>query len=214
MFSAPLSAPPRSALPAAHLTRPSTAPAAGNCSARRLATLQMVQGHIADMAIEIDAAALLVYRAAWTKDTGAARGDARSGHGQALRHRGGAARHRRSRADSWRRRRAFGSSGRSTVSRNPGAAESTKELPMSRKSSSPDRLPQRQGANMTTRKTSRNSAPPRTSIRSRATICRPPINGRICCWTGREFQYPEYLNAGGRTHRPHGRARLRRPAPR
>jgi acyl-CoA dehydrogenase len=35
--------------------------------------LQMVQGHIADMALEIDAAALLVYRAAWTKDNGAAR---------------------------------------------------------------------------------------------------------------------------------------------
>ena len=33
----------------------------------------MVQGHIADMALEIDAAALLVYRAAWAKDTGAAR---------------------------------------------------------------------------------------------------------------------------------------------
>ena len=38
-----------------------------------LSELQMVQGHIADMALEIDAAALLVYRAAWTKDTGAAR---------------------------------------------------------------------------------------------------------------------------------------------
>lgn len=35
--------------------------------------LQMVQGHIADMALDIDAAALLVYRAAWTKDQGAAR---------------------------------------------------------------------------------------------------------------------------------------------
>ena len=34
---------------------------------------QMVQGHIADMAVDIDAAALLVYRAAWTKDSGAAR---------------------------------------------------------------------------------------------------------------------------------------------
>jgi len=33
----------------------------------------MVQGHLADMAVKIDAAALLVYRAAWTKDTGAAR---------------------------------------------------------------------------------------------------------------------------------------------
>jgi acyl-CoA dehydrogenase len=38
-----------------------------------LADLQMVQGHMADMALEIDAAALLVYRAAWTKDMGAAR---------------------------------------------------------------------------------------------------------------------------------------------
>jgi len=38
-----------------------------------LAELQMVQGHIADMATEIDAAALLVYRAAWAKDMGAAR---------------------------------------------------------------------------------------------------------------------------------------------
>lgn len=38
-----------------------------------LADLQMVQGHIADMAVDIDAAALLVYRAAWTKDMGAAR---------------------------------------------------------------------------------------------------------------------------------------------
>jgi acyl-CoA dehydrogenase len=38
-----------------------------------LAELQMVQGHLADMALDIDAAALLVYRAAWTKDMGAAR---------------------------------------------------------------------------------------------------------------------------------------------
>ena len=38
-----------------------------------LGDLQMVQGHIADMALDIDAAALLVYRAAWVKDKGAAR---------------------------------------------------------------------------------------------------------------------------------------------
>lgn len=38
-----------------------------------LAELQMVQGHIADMALDIDASALLVYRAAWAKDSGAAR---------------------------------------------------------------------------------------------------------------------------------------------
>ncbi len=35
--------------------------------------LQMVQGHIAEMALDVDAAALLVYRAAWTKDSGADR---------------------------------------------------------------------------------------------------------------------------------------------
>ncbi|MCH2164297.1 MAG: acyl-CoA dehydrogenase family protein [Marinovum sp.] len=35
--------------------------------------LQMVQGHIADMALDVDASALLVYRAAWAKDCGAHR---------------------------------------------------------------------------------------------------------------------------------------------
>ncbi|MEM7301331.1 MAG: acyl-CoA dehydrogenase family protein [Pseudomonadota bacterium] len=35
-----------------------------------LSELQMVQGHIADMALDVDASALLTYRAAWTKDSG------------------------------------------------------------------------------------------------------------------------------------------------
>jgi acyl-CoA dehydrogenase len=35
--------------------------------------LQMVQGHLADMVLDIDAAALLVYRAAWAKDSGVTR---------------------------------------------------------------------------------------------------------------------------------------------
>ena len=38
-----------------------------------LSSLQLVQGKIAEMALDIDAAALLVYRAAWVKDSGAAR---------------------------------------------------------------------------------------------------------------------------------------------
>jgi acyl-CoA dehydrogenase len=38
-----------------------------------LADLQMVRAQIAEMALDVDAAALLVYRAAWTKDSGAAR---------------------------------------------------------------------------------------------------------------------------------------------
>jgi acyl-CoA dehydrogenase len=52
--------------------------AAAMCQTRRrfggtLADLQIVQGHLADMALDVDAAALLVYRAAWAKDAGAAR---------------------------------------------------------------------------------------------------------------------------------------------
>jgi acyl-CoA dehydrogenase len=38
-----------------------------------LADLPLAQTTLADMATEIDASALLVYRAAWTKDRGAAR---------------------------------------------------------------------------------------------------------------------------------------------
>lgn len=38
-----------------------------------LAELQIVQAQLAEMALDVDAAALLVYRAAWTKDMGAAR---------------------------------------------------------------------------------------------------------------------------------------------
>ena len=38
-----------------------------------LSELQMVQGHLADMALDIDASALLIYRAAWAKDAGASR---------------------------------------------------------------------------------------------------------------------------------------------
>lgn len=38
-----------------------------------LSELQMVQAHIAEMALRVDASALLIYRAAWTKDSGAPR---------------------------------------------------------------------------------------------------------------------------------------------
>lgn len=45
------------------------------CAARRvagknLAEFQLTQGRLADMALDVDAAALLVYRAAWARDTG------------------------------------------------------------------------------------------------------------------------------------------------
>ena len=38
-----------------------------------LGDLQMIQGHLADMSVDIDASALLIYRAAWIKDSGAER---------------------------------------------------------------------------------------------------------------------------------------------
>jgi acyl-CoA dehydrogenase len=38
-----------------------------------ISEFQLIQGKIADMAVRIDAIALLVYRAAWTKDDGAER---------------------------------------------------------------------------------------------------------------------------------------------
>ena len=38
-----------------------------------LSDLQMIQGHLADMCVDIDASALLIYRAAWVKDSGAER---------------------------------------------------------------------------------------------------------------------------------------------
>lgn len=38
-----------------------------------LAELQLVQGQLAEMALDVDASALLIYRAAWTKDRGAPR---------------------------------------------------------------------------------------------------------------------------------------------
>lgn len=46
---------------------------ARHVQSKPLFELQMVQGHIADMALDVDAAALLVYRAAWTKDAGSPR---------------------------------------------------------------------------------------------------------------------------------------------
>jgi acyl-CoA dehydrogenase len=40
---------------------------------KNLSDFQMTQGHLADMAVDVDASALLVYRAAWTRDSGAER---------------------------------------------------------------------------------------------------------------------------------------------
>jgi acyl-CoA dehydrogenase len=40
---------------------------------KNLSEFQLTQAHLADMALDVDASALLVYRAAWTRDTGAER---------------------------------------------------------------------------------------------------------------------------------------------
>ena len=42
---------------------------------QKLAEYQLTKARIADMSVRVDAAALLVYRSAWTKDTGRGRGD-------------------------------------------------------------------------------------------------------------------------------------------
>ena len=46
---------------------------ARNAFGQPLAEFQLVQARLAEMALSVDAAALLVYRAAWTRDSGAAR---------------------------------------------------------------------------------------------------------------------------------------------
>ena len=55
-----------------------------------LADLQLTQAALADSAIDIDAAALLVYRAAWEKDRGATRITRRGIDGQGVCDRDGA----------------------------------------------------------------------------------------------------------------------------
>ncbi len=87
-----------------------------------MAELPLVQAKLADMALGVDASALLVYRAAWTKDDGGGARDARGGDGQAPRHRDRAARDRRCGPALRRARRAQRLGGRGSVSRDPRAA--------------------------------------------------------------------------------------------
>ena len=88
-----------------------------------LADLQMSQARLADMATEIDASALLVYRV--RLDEGCWRGAnyARSVDGQDVLHRGGATRDRFRGPASRRRRCGQGRQGRGAVSRDPRPAD-------------------------------------------------------------------------------------------
>jgi acyl-CoA dehydrogenase len=64
---------PRWALPAGRSTKALSRVRERELFGAPMSDLQMVQGHIADMALDVDAAALLVYRAAWTQGPGAPR---------------------------------------------------------------------------------------------------------------------------------------------
>ena len=87
-----------------------------------LGELQMTQAAIADSASEVDASALLVYRAAWTKDRGAARVTREAAMAkmfateaaQRVIDRGG--------ADPWRARCHQGGRGRAALPRDPRLA--------------------------------------------------------------------------------------------
>ena len=87
-----------------------------------LADLQMVQGHIADMAMDVDAAALLVYRAAWTRDMGAPRITREAAMAKLFATDQAPSGDRQGGAAFWWRRRAHRHGRGDAVPRDPGAA--------------------------------------------------------------------------------------------
>ena len=151
--------------------------------------LQMVQGHLADMALEIDAAALLVYRAAWTKDVGAARVTREAAMAKlyateaaqrvidtAVQLHGG---------DGVR----SGHPGRDALPRNPGAAHLRGRVRCPEDHHCPVGPVGNFGSrNMS--KQNRRSVRPRMSTPSRATTCRRSSSGRTSCSTGRNSNIP------------------------
>ena len=133
------SAPRRSASRAARSTRRSSAPRTRKMFGAPLGDLQLTQAALADMATEIDAAALLIYRAAWAQGPRRAARHARGGDGQDVRHRSRAAGHRRGGAALRRPgRHARASRSRCSTARSARCA-STRARPRCRSSSSPAR---------------------------------------------------------------------------
>ena len=150
-----------------------------------LGELQMVQGHIADMAVEIDAAALLVYRAAWTKDTGAARVTREAAMAKLYATEAAQRVIDAAVQIAWRRRRALRSSGRAALSRNPGAAHLRRRVRRSESRHRPVGSVSSGALRWLRQGVIRRSVRPRMSTPSRATIFRRSISGRICCSIGR-----------------------------
>ena len=145
----------------------------------------MVQGHIADMALDVDAAALLVYRAAWTKDMGAARVTREAAMAKLFATDRAQDGDRQGRAAARRRRRAPRPYRREPLSRNPRAAHLRGRV---RRAEGGDRAA---GA---WEEHERCSDPPRIPTRSRATTFRRRTQWPDFLLDG--FDYPERLNAG------------------
>ena len=138
--SAPRWAPRRSASPAARWTR-RVGHAASRQRVRQAARRLPAHPGAARRhgAATSTPRALLVYRAAWTRDAGRRARHARGRHGQALRHRGGAARDRRRRAAPRRARRASPARRSSSSTARSARCASTKGPARSSGSSSPAR---------------------------------------------------------------------------
>ena len=175
-----------------------------------MAELQMVQGHLADMALEIDAAALLVYRAAWTKDQGAARVTREAAMAKLYAteaaqrvidtavqlHGGDGVRSGHPVETLYREIRAL---------RIYEGASDVQKIIIARAVLV---------RSLTMSKNDQRSALPRMSTPSRATTCRRSTQWPDLLLDRPEFQYPERLNAARRTDRPHGRAAASATTPR
>ncbi len=159
------------------------------------------------MALDIDAAALLVYRAAWTKDKGAARVSREAAMAKLHCHRGGAG------ASSTRRCKFTAATASVPIIRSRRCTAKSALRIYEGASDVQKIIIARAVSSMTERYAWQTSAlgPARMSVPSRATIFRPADQWPDLLLDRPEFQYPEYLNAAVETDRSQCRARLRRP---
>ena len=93
------------------------------CSASASADQQLTQARLAEMALDVDASALLVYRAAWVRDTGAPRVTREAAMAKLYATEAASARRGRRGPALRRTRRDGGRDGRAPLSRGAGAAD-------------------------------------------------------------------------------------------